>query len=623
MRVKEKEVQKKEVQQKECKVEHPHAHDVLCGRGHSVNSHPGNVFYRSLVKRRIVEYAEAPKVSKPRIAMIIYREIRLRDPPGRFLKLDAESKLWLNIGDHKAIGKTRQALREGGQLTTKNIQNFMEEGETLLYNSLIERQSNVPDGRRHSLPSQASSNSSASKLNRTEERIREDSMLNGIVSIAASDNDNEELTTQDYNESITDSASSVIDSKWITLNSSTLTNSVQKENSMRFNNVSPDKFDDAVGDISDYFMNNSNKTNITAVNSLRESCDTIFNGITPKIAQRSGFLQNDSLGNSVTSIVPLLSAKRPRGHDSSKGSNKKQHTFTPNETFSSTIKESVGVAALIAMSNGGDNEKTKDGSFVKKSGLTNDGFGNDQGNRVSPLASHEMQIIKNQPRAKQSSCDLPSSLCNNLMPCDTCLGTGTLPIPNSAMRSQCGQSIEPSTYEDSIIVNLKVIPSTDDKSRNFLTTRSGHYLQTVNRPNTLLEDSSSWIERICKAEQIWGIPSNDSIQYPERIKAIEKKSNEYERILKSVDALHSSFEISERAQRVLEETERKWGLKPLEDQTNAERIELIEQAVSLHKLRQEEQKWGLTPTIGHTCEERAALVNQTAATYMNRLKSLL
>ena len=44
------------------------------------------------------------------------------NPPGRFLKQDANSKLWNDIGEKKALDKTRQALREGAPELLKEIE---------------------------------------------------------------------------------------------------------------------------------------------------------------------------------------------------------------------------------------------------------------------------------------------------------------------------------------------------------------------------------------------------------------------------------------------------------------------------------------------------------------------
>jgi hypothetical protein len=94
-------------------IDQPHPHDVLSGRGNFVNHHPGNEYFRKLVKTHKVMYVKAPKSQKPEFSKMIYDAIRNQDPPGRFLKQDETTKLWYEISDRKAVDKTRQALREG------------------------------------------------------------------------------------------------------------------------------------------------------------------------------------------------------------------------------------------------------------------------------------------------------------------------------------------------------------------------------------------------------------------------------------------------------------------------------------------------------------------------------
>lgn len=91
----------------------PHDHDVLSGRGNFVNYHAGNEHFRALVRKHKLEYVRCPKPQKGKFSRIIVDEIKSRNPPGRFLKQDAQTKLWYDIGEKKALDKTRQALREG------------------------------------------------------------------------------------------------------------------------------------------------------------------------------------------------------------------------------------------------------------------------------------------------------------------------------------------------------------------------------------------------------------------------------------------------------------------------------------------------------------------------------
>ena len=94
------------------------ANDVLCGRGGLTNHHPGNVFFRRMVRLRQESYLRACKRDKAGVAHTIVWTIRKLDPPGRFLKRKKDkggktsAGIWVEIGDRKAREKTSQALRE-------------------------------------------------------------------------------------------------------------------------------------------------------------------------------------------------------------------------------------------------------------------------------------------------------------------------------------------------------------------------------------------------------------------------------------------------------------------------------------------------------------------------------
>lgn len=102
-------------------IETPHKHDVLSGRGNFVNYHAGNEYFRSLVREHKVAYVACPKPQKGKYSQLIVDKIRALDPPGRFLKQDNNTKLWYDIGEKKALDKTRQALREGAPELLKEI----------------------------------------------------------------------------------------------------------------------------------------------------------------------------------------------------------------------------------------------------------------------------------------------------------------------------------------------------------------------------------------------------------------------------------------------------------------------------------------------------------------------
>jgi hypothetical protein len=99
----------------------PHPNDILCGRGGSINSHPGNKTYRTWVHERKNNYNLAlSKAEKALISREIINLVQAQDPPGRFLTKDPDPSplmgkvvWWVEIDDVKAMAKTSQALREG------------------------------------------------------------------------------------------------------------------------------------------------------------------------------------------------------------------------------------------------------------------------------------------------------------------------------------------------------------------------------------------------------------------------------------------------------------------------------------------------------------------------------
>eukprot|EP00980_Cylindrotheca_fusiformis_P012714 scaffold3108_cov152-Cylindrotheca_fusiformis.AAC.5 len=102
-------------------IAHPHEHDVLSGRGNFVNYHAGNEHFRALVRKYKVDYVKCPKPQKGKFSKMIVEEIKNRNPPGRFLKQDHTTKMWYDIGEKKAMDKTRQALREGAPELMKEM----------------------------------------------------------------------------------------------------------------------------------------------------------------------------------------------------------------------------------------------------------------------------------------------------------------------------------------------------------------------------------------------------------------------------------------------------------------------------------------------------------------------
>lgn len=107
------------------RIQEPHLHDILCGRGGSINSHPGNRTFRGWITQRKESYNLADtKADKTRITGEIMDQVRDQNPPGRFLHKIAYGKnecnapyttsgWWSEIDDMKALAKISQALREG------------------------------------------------------------------------------------------------------------------------------------------------------------------------------------------------------------------------------------------------------------------------------------------------------------------------------------------------------------------------------------------------------------------------------------------------------------------------------------------------------------------------------
>lgn len=93
-------------------IQSPEENDVPMGRGGFVNSHRGHRRYLKMVQDKQLEYVKCRKSDKMEIAWGIVRELRAMDPPARFLRKDAATGLWSDVGDKKFREKVSQALRE-------------------------------------------------------------------------------------------------------------------------------------------------------------------------------------------------------------------------------------------------------------------------------------------------------------------------------------------------------------------------------------------------------------------------------------------------------------------------------------------------------------------------------
>ena len=91
-----------------------HPHDILLGRSGQAN-HPGNQWYRNLVRTDHALYRNVPGGTKLRVSKLIVEAVNQLVPPGRFLTLSSSlssSTIWKVIPYEQAVTKTSQALRD-------------------------------------------------------------------------------------------------------------------------------------------------------------------------------------------------------------------------------------------------------------------------------------------------------------------------------------------------------------------------------------------------------------------------------------------------------------------------------------------------------------------------------
>jgi len=596
-------------------VKTPHAHDVLCGRGNHVNCHPGNEYYRALVKRYFPEYVSTPKPDKPRIALNIHRAVRMRDPPGRFLKQDKQSKLWTEINDQKAMNKTRQALREGVNVTRNAL---MEDDPEANYHE-SETQTTFSDRKRSALPLHGSSPDTTPTTHDKILADRAESTDKRIPQVVFTETDQSQAISVASRLINLKGGSTEIQPNMVPSNIIGRNGAPNENLNEKYDAIST-RAAGVINGRSNHPLTNLMNANTNAVDTMAKTHDPL-NGITSRIAQNNISLPIDSLISTITSRNAAFTKKRIGTLDNMEEETKRLKTHSSSQSFS-PANDFGGAAALLAMSYSRDNIKATDSGFGSNSSFTN--------NRVSNTAP------QSSPTPPQNVNRIwEENSCRSHMQCDICLGTGTLPIPVSGLMSQYKQSAKPSTSQDSSIANLKETSSSGDESRKPSTIQLHNEEQANSygdvKSNTALKMRSAWIEKIREAEKKWGILPDENTKYPERIKVIERKSDEYKRVLQRANKSFSScleneeifsLKDAEEAQKNLEEAERKYGITPLKDHSCAERVKVVERATSLYKLEQEERNWGLVSLQHRTCEERAQLVNQTAIAYMKRLGPL-
>lgn len=90
----------------------PHENDILMGRGGKNNQHVGNERLRGLARVQSDNYRMASKKGKSYISRELVKQVRLMNPPGRFLKKNNVTGTWEDVGDDVAREKASQVLRD-------------------------------------------------------------------------------------------------------------------------------------------------------------------------------------------------------------------------------------------------------------------------------------------------------------------------------------------------------------------------------------------------------------------------------------------------------------------------------------------------------------------------------
>jgi len=88
----------------------PREVDVLCGRGGMSNHHPGNEWYRRLIRSNRPLYRACPKHTKLLVSKAIVQAVEQQG--GRFLERNRKNGYWYTVSYKRAVDKTSQGLRE-------------------------------------------------------------------------------------------------------------------------------------------------------------------------------------------------------------------------------------------------------------------------------------------------------------------------------------------------------------------------------------------------------------------------------------------------------------------------------------------------------------------------------
>jgi len=90
----------------------PGPFDVICSQGKTAKSHPGNIFFQSVIRKWAEEYANTTeKRNKSKIVRNIIKTIQAKSPNGGFIR-KGESGGWRVVALDQAREKVSQSLRD-------------------------------------------------------------------------------------------------------------------------------------------------------------------------------------------------------------------------------------------------------------------------------------------------------------------------------------------------------------------------------------------------------------------------------------------------------------------------------------------------------------------------------
>ena len=599
----------------------PHEHDVLCGRGNYVNYHSGNQYYRNLVKKYFLQYVSASKNEKPRYAQLIYHEVGMRDPPGRFLRQDLDTKLWHDVGEKKALDKTRQALREGAPEVRSRVKyrlidsphQISEErtnvlGETGDAHSLpsARRPSSVTNSPtatvadyigstpmedhmrplpsqtkqhrqtshtqlRHQLNNQAPPSHALSSKNNagTSERAQEDTSRNPVTSHDYQTPNRSIFTANGAldNESLANSvASRLLSSNYNALANENITNLVSLGILSLVNGKSH----------LNHSMQNGSLLNMNAMTGEP------FLARNP-VVQKTGNSSNEPLARRVT--ADFDQTQKRQGIYSNGSDYNKRQKIDGSFHQPSIEKDAVGATALLGLS-----------KVVQPADDVRVSCGEDGNDEIMSLENKHEDIcnVIDTASLKTSSTQPGNDNENKMDQKSNNVGSGNSVSQTSALLS-CNK-----TSRDSFPPFVSLPGSFLDKEiRDTSKTKPDQQSGKKSNSNELLEVSSIWDNRIRQAEEKWGIAPGNSKNFSHRIDAIEKKALECRKLISN-----ATTHIHEKgtAKDSVNENE---GLNVLY-------VKLVERA---------EEQWGIVPSDGWNLTERVGMIEQTAQRCIKRLQN--